>query len=133
MKKHSFTSAFVLNGLFLFLLLGTFYCTAIMGLSNQKISCPFDAGHDVQCVETPLRHIQEWQNVFTVLPSNQLFILLSLASLVLAVFGTKKNIFDKFASATLLKLKYLYSLPCQDHLKEAFSSGILNSKIYCKA
>ncbi len=99
-----------------------------MTMSN----CPF-GGHSMAiCKQNPMEHIQEWQSMFTTLPVKDV---LTLLSMLLALFALLKlrQVFSvpKIPQAdSYINLFYLHRPPIFNSLQEAFSSGILNPKIF---
>ncbi len=103
-----------------------------MDANMSIINCPF-GGHSMSiCKMNPMEHIQEWQSMFTTLPVKDT---LALLSLLLALFALLKfrQVFSvpKIPQAdSYINLFYLHRHPIFNPLKEAFSSGILNPKIF---
>lgn len=105
-----------------------------MGMDTMAptANCPF-GGHSMSiCKMNPMEHIQEWQKMFTTLPVKDTLVLLSL---LLALFALLKlrHIFSvpKIPQAdSCINLFYLHRPPIFNPFKEAFSSGILNPKIF---
>lgn len=130
-KPHKKLFQGILSFISLILLISAFQ----FGLINQAISstadCPFEPGHSAMCTDTPLEHIQEWQSFFTVLPTKEIFSLILVVSLSFVLFKAAKV----FLQSYLLKTRHLFGYCClnlviQDPLKEAYSSGILNTKTF---
>lgn len=102
------------------------------GHSGQKlVNCPFMPGHSSICKMSPMEHIQAWQSMFTVLPAKEAILLLTLlALLVLLGFRTTLYATDQFDPDSYKNLFYKNKIPIPNSLKEAFSSGILNPKLF---
>ena len=96
--------------------------------------CLFDGGQEV-CAMDVSDHVSTWQGMFTGLPqnANQTILILFAIVLVLVAVFFRGAIFD-FSGHTLdrknLYVKQQEKVPFFDFLREAFSGGILNSKIY---
>lgn len=99
---------------------------------NGQINCPF-SGHSMSiCKMNPMEHIEEWQSMFASIPvKNTLSILFTLL-----LFIAIRNLvpWHKFS---LPEIKYLYTkylfrsnFHTYHPLKEAFSRGILNPKLF---
>lgn len=122
-------------GLATFLSLGIFSMSdSIMSTMDGNVNCPF-GGHSMAiCQMNPMEHIQEWQSMFTMLPTQNLLSLLFALFAFLAI--SKLRFWSKFSipEPPLLLSKNQYTLTNSfqifDPLKEAFSSGILNPKIF---
>lgn len=97
------------------------------------VHCPLMPGHSTLiCKMNPLEHIQEWQNIFISLPYNSLSLLTILA---LAFFVFKK--FKKDDPFSISKISrqtssflLLNNFKLYNPIKEAYSQGILNTKIF---
>ena len=106
-----------------------------MDMSNPMVNCPF-AGHSMSiCKMNPMEHIQEWQSTFTTLPAKDtLSSLISILLALLALFGLR--FFKKFSlhnqpwPEVYINPFYLRKHQIFDPLREAFSNGILNPKIF---
>jgi hypothetical protein len=104
-------------------------------INGNDVRCPF-SGHSMSiCITNPTEHIQEWQSMFTLLPA-QSDVLLALFALILLIAFTTLKYRSKFslhnAPLVLSRLRSILrdSFQIFDPLKEAFSSGILNPKLY---
>jgi hypothetical protein len=106
-----------------------------MGMSmdmNGQINCPF-SGHSMSiCKMNPMEHIEEWQSMFASLPVKDALSILF--TLILFIAVRKLIPWHKFS---LLEIKYLYTkylfrnnFHIHYPLKEAFSRGILNPKLF---
>lgn len=122
---------------FSFLWFGTFglmYHMDEMKRDSQMGGCLFDGQSEI-CTMNFSEHISSWQSAFTTLPpSNILLNLLALAifSVFVAVFWRNPlfEFFDRIASRFKLYIKQHPQINFFDSLREAFSQGILNPKIY---
>lgn len=103
-----------------------------MDMNSSTAICPF-SGHSMSmCKMNPMEHIQEWQSMFTTLPAKDI---LTLLSLLLALFALLKlrQVFSvsKIPKVdSYINLFYIRRPPISNFLQEAFSSGILNPKIF---
>ena len=106
-----------------------------MDMNSPMVNCPF-GGHSMSiCKMNPMEHIQEWQSMFTTLPAKDaLSSLLSILLALLALFGLrffkKFSLHDQPWPEVYISPFYLRKRQIFDPLKEAFSSGILNPKIF---
>ncbi len=105
-----------------------------MDMNGTMVNCPF-GGHSMSiCKMNPMEHIQEWQSMFTTLPTKDAlsFLYAFLALLVLLAIGTWKkfSIHDQLWPEVYINPFYLRRYQIFDPLQEAFSSGILNPKIF---
>ena len=106
-----------------------------MDTGGTTMRCPF-SGHSMSiCSMNPLEHIEEWQSMFTALPSKDILLLiLSIFLTILALLGLKY--FKEISLSNLLRLEtgadsfYLRTVPIPNSLQEAFSQGILNPKLF---
>lgn len=106
-----------------------------MGSMGQAARCPFSDHSMSICKMNPLEHIQEWQSMFTMVPSKDalsslLSVLLALLVLLGLKFLRKFSIHDKPRLETYTTPFYLRSNLIFNPLQEAFSNGILNPKIF---
>lgn len=116
------------------LLFGLLQIGTDMNMVDGKANCPF-SGHSMSiCKMNPMEHIQEWQSMFTTLPAKDALSFLSalLALLALLAIGAWKkfSIHDQPWPEIYINPFYLRKYEIFDPLKEAFSSGILNPKIF---
>ncbi|MEK7117138.1 MAG: hypothetical protein AAB837_03180 [Patescibacteria group bacterium] len=120
-----------------FLWFGTFGLLIHMNEMKQDghmSGCLFDGQSEI-CAMNFSEHISSWQSAFTTLPpSNMLLNLLALAvfSIFVAVFW-RNPLFEFFERAHLrwkFYIKRNSELNFFNPLREAFSQGILNPKIY---
>jgi hypothetical protein len=103
-----------------------------MGPDGTMSDCPFAPGGSSICTMTPLEHIGAIQSLFTTLPQrdNALSLFLLLISGIFAVV-----FFWQSASPPklLYKRRSIFErgyIPLHGFLQEAFSNGILNSKVF---
>ncbi len=104
----------------------------LMDRHGEMMNCPF-MSTTVLCQMTPLQHLSAWQNMFTQVSIKEIsnpFILILLSFLLATLFrnflyefnfSLKQNLYFK----TKTILVFIPNL-----LKEAFSNGILNPKVY---
>lgn len=129
-QKHKKLAQLLLGGLFFFLFLFAFPYGLMTDAGGKMLNCPFSPGHSSICKDTPLEHIQEWQSVFTVLPDKGVLVS-ALLLLGLLLLGGVRNILTPVSkNPNFLYKPRRLQLSIFDPLKEAFSSGILNPKIY---
>lgn len=105
-----------------------------MGSMGQAARCPF-SGHSISiCKMNPLEHIEEWQSMFTMIPTKDALSFLSvlLALLALLAIGAWKkfSIHDQPWPEIYIDPFYLRKYQIFNPLQEAFSNGILNPKIF---
>lgn len=105
-----------------------------MNEKGQMSACPF-SGQAAICTMTFAEHLNIWQAMFTATPQKTSFfnfLILTLAfALASIIFRERLRLF--LGSLTFrwrLHLKRNSFFQFFDHLKEAFSQGILNPKIY---
>lgn len=113
--------------------LGLIHFNMQMGMDGKMSmsDCPFMVGSSL-CTMTPLQHISIWRNMFTTLPSQdtilQFFLIFSTFVFCFIffrqVFSPPKNSFY------LSRNRYLRYIFPTNYLREAFSSGILNPKLF---
>lgn len=105
-----------------------------MTMGDGMVNCPF-GGHSMSiCKMNPMEHIQEWQSMFTMIPAKDALSFLSalLALLALLAIGAWKkfSIHNQPWPEIYINPFYLRRSQIFNPLKEAFSSGILNPKIF---
>lgn len=112
------------------LLFGLFQMDMSMNTMNGQANCPF-ASHSMSiCQMNPLEHISEWQSMFTVLPiKNILLILFALFTLIVVSKNTDWNKLLKLNFNLYQNNRVLYA-QVFNPLKEAYSKGILNPKLF---
>lgn len=129
---------FLIFSLLAFVTLSTFGLGHMSGMEANKDGnmegCIF-TGKTMLCEMGIVEHISLWQSMFTAMPQESLMLLALLILLVAVIFVTKNILVPPrlFSSEALTKQLYLKEhpdLPLFNPLKEAFSQGILNPKIY---
>ncbi len=126
----------------LFAITSGFVFVSLFGLSlgmsmqsNGKMSdCPFMNNTASICNMSPLEHIAAWQSFFSALPlKEKMSLIFSLVAFALALFLLPR-FFQKFLKYQnlfyLQRYRYLQKVFIRHPLQEAFSSGILNPKIF---
>lgn len=115
---------------------GLLYHMNDMEADGHVSGCLFDGPTEV-CAMNYSEHIATWQNMFTSLPQNiSLINLLVLTVLSIALLISWRNILKLFESITSrwrLYIKLYPQINFFNFLREAFSQGILNPKIYERA
>ncbi len=111
----------------------------MMGMEKQNdgtmSGCVFN-GKVEMCAMTFSEHLARWQAMFTTIAPQKaliLALLVLLAVVFVAVGVFKRNIFllsNYYATRWRLYIKQNPYLPLFNPLKEAFSQGILNPKIF---
>lgn len=101
----------------------------VQHIKGQLSNCPFATVHSSICEIGPVEHLQEWQNTLTSLPIKDiisiLFTLLLLGILIW-VGNFPQNEIKKLYSNRFSR----YNFHIFDPIKEAFSAGILNPKVF---
>jgi flagellar biosynthesis protein FlhB len=112
------------------LLFGLFQMDMSMNTMNGQANCPF-ASHSMSiCQMNPLEHISEWQSMFTMLPvQNLLSFLFALFALFVISKFTHWNKLLKLNFHLHQNNRVLYA-QVFNPLKEAYSKGILNPKLF---
>ena len=104
------------------------------GGSDPTQRCPLSGHPTVICQMNPIEHIQEWQSMFTMLPVQSAVLALLVLFAFFAVFKFKLWNRVSLPNPALLCLQRyrarVVNFQIFDPLKEAFSSGILNPKLY---
>lgn len=116
------------------LLFGLFQLGMSMDPSNPVVNCPFSSHSMSICKMNPLEHIQEWQSMFTTLPTKDVlsFFFIILTSVILS----RIKLWNKFSMPEPLLFfscvhsSFANSLKILQPLKLAYSKGILNSKVF---
>lgn len=127
-------STYILAASIFFVLVFGFslFVGASENVDGVAVNCPF-GGHSVSiCKANPLEHIQELQSMFVSLPGRDMlptliFSLLSLLALGLSLY---KAIIKSWLSYRPIGRSILSGIFIPNPLKDAFSNGILNPKIY---
>ena len=114
------------------LVFGLFQFGMSMDMSKPIVNCPFSSHSMSICKMNPLEHIQEWQNMFTTLPTKSalplLFMILASVALSVLRFGSRFSI-----SEPTLAFSYVPKVTTSrifSPLKAAYSQGILNPKVF---
>lgn len=104
---------------------------------GKMSGCLFDGKAEI-CPMTFSDHLSRWQGMFTAIPQKAdllvaLFLLILVFSTFL-LFNLRRRLllllFSRLSDRWRLYLKQNPHLSLFDHLREAFSQGILNPKIY---
>lgn len=114
------------------LVFGLFYF-GFADTSMSGVNCPLAPGQsEALCMSNPIGHIQEWQNMFMAGPSligiSMLFILIILfiiAYLFAEYFARSNNLIPQ-----KIYPSYSRATPIFNFIREAFSNGILNPKVF---
>lgn len=131
LAKYVFTISILT--LFLFGFFGGMNFGMDGGMDGTLFHCPFADGMLI-CNMSPFEHIAAWQNMFTSLPGAQqdrglLFFLLLVSCIVFAwtryLYAPPKNLLGRF-----LYIRHPEYVPQGGFLEQAFSSGILNPKLF---
>lgn len=118
---------------FIILLFNIFGFSLKAEMNYSTANCLFSGHPESICKMKPLGHIEEWHNMFTMIPtkdsSSILYTLIAL--LVLLISGLwKKSIHDQHWSKIHINSPDPQKYKIFDFLKEAFASGIINPKIF---
>lgn len=137
MFRRSSVTLKIMGGIFMLLLLGSFSLAYFhtQGMSAMDVpmpGCPFmNDGVPVLCTMSPLEHIEAWQDMFTAIPVAFAILL----CLTLLVFFTPY--LHSFKWSPPLRSRFRFTAPYttskpifQSYIQEAFSSGILNPKLF---
>lgn len=125
-------------GFFVFVTMSIFGLGHMSGMGANKDGnmegCIF-TGKTMLCKMSIVEHISLWQGMFTAMPQESLMFMALLVLSVAVVFIAKNilappRLSDSEALTKRFCLKEHPDLSFFDPLKEAFSQGILNSKIY---
>lgn len=106
---------------------------SVTGL-NEIVNCPLMRGHsEALCKLNPIEHIKEWQDMFTSLSARE-FILIFVISILLVIFKkltlrSQRGLFDSISFFSHNRHVLLRSIP-NSTLHEAYSNGVLNSKVF---
>lgn len=101
-------------------------------VDGSNARCVFGGHSTAICQTNPMEHIQEWQGIFTILPTQNTPILFTLFAFLVI---SKLKFWNRFLipEAPFVILGSLYSLvsfQTFDFLEELFSGGILNPKAF---
>lgn len=135
-KLSKFALIFALAAFFLIASFGLGHLGAPMAMGeNSAVSnCPYMPGVSI-CNMALFEHISSWQTIFAALPLNQnaFSVLLSLILTLLAAFFGLTWFYRAHSSLKLFPIWLSRSkkeyIP-ETFLKEAFSRGILNTKLF---
>ncbi len=106
-----------------------------MNSQGKMNGCPF-MGQTGICTMTFAQHLTRWQNMFASTPAKAMilsFVLLAIGLLILGSVFLKKHFIwalERMAALQKLYLVHHPHLSLFNSLREAFSQGILNPKIY---
>ena len=105
-----------------------------IGGSDPLQRCPLSGHQMVICQMNPTEHIQEWQSMFTMLPvESAVFAILALFAFFVVFTSKLWSGISLPDPATVYSQRFrarAFAFQIFDPLKEAFSSGILNPKLY---
>jgi len=143
MATKNLFNFFLILGISAFLAIGVFgmsYSSDMkMKDDGQMSGCIFDGRAEI-CLMTFAEHLSRWQGMFTAIPqkADLLVLLFALISAIgVLVFSILKQnqllLLKYFSDRWRLYLKQNPHIPFFDPLREAFSQGILNPKIYASA
>lgn len=140
--SKKFAISLVAVGLLSFATLSLFGLGHFGGMETNKDGnmdgCVF-TGKTMLCKMSVVEHISLWQSMFTAMPQESLMLVVLMALLITAVALITKNTFaPPHLSKNDIAIGRLYlkehpDLSFFNPLKEAFSQGILNPKIYSSA
>jgi len=111
-----------------------FFHMASMAKETVSVGmCPFSAQSSSVCAMTPVEHIQAWQSMFAALPLSEMVTLFSL--LLAGIFfarAFRSQAIDLFALSSRQGYRFAYATQyvAPRPLQEAFSTGILNPKLF---
>lgn len=105
--------------------------SGMLNINKSETNCPFSAHSEAMCQMNPMEHFQEWQNAFTVLPTkNIVSMFLFILTFILIGRFAFSNRFLVQKSSFLFLINIINSFRIFNPLKDAFSNGILNPKIF---
>lgn len=132
---------FIILGLIAFISLSIFGLAHLSGMKMRgdgtMSGCVLDGQAEI-CPMTLAEHLDTWQRMFTIIPQKAdfliaLFILISTVGALL-FFSLKRRLllllFSSLSDRWRLYIRQNPNTPLFNHLREAFSQGILNPKIY---
>ena len=107
--------------------------SGMLSINKSEINCPFSTHSEAMCQMNPMGHIQEWQSMFTMIPTQNILLLLFTLFILLVV--SKLKFWNRFSTQeppllVLVSQFSLVNLKILDPLKIAFSRGILNPKTF---
>lgn len=128
---------FVLFSFFFIVGFGLSYSPGMeMRADGTMGGCMFDGRAEI-CMMTITEHISNWQSMFSVILQKSFFfvqILVLISAFIVAVSALRRNLsfllLSYFSERWRFSIKNNPNLPLFDSLREAFSRGILNPKIY---
>ncbi len=137
MFKGSSVILKAMSGFLLLLVVSSFgfayFHTQSMSATDVPVSgCPFmNEGTAVLCTMSPLEHIEEWQHMFLAIPvAFALFLCVAVLTFALPfLYSTNRLLLRRFQfnfSPPYTNGKPLF----QSYIQAAFSSGILNPKLF---
>lgn len=93
---------------------------------NRTVECPIAPSYDYICEGGVLEHVQEWKNILAIIGAVTILLVMfffgfSLYSLLITL---------KLRNNFLLSFSNHFHIPISSTIKELFSGGILNPKIY---
>lgn len=136
--SKKFAAPLIILGLTAFVSLGIFGLGHFAGMpmseDGEMEGCIF-TGKIMLCKMNVIEHINLWLSMFTAAPQESAAILALLVLLTVVIFVTKNilvplRLSKRYALAHKMYLAGHPNLPLFNHLKKAFSQGILNPKIY---
>jgi hypothetical protein len=125
-----------LGGFFLLLLVSSFSLAYFhtKGMSAMDVpmpGCPFmNDGVAVLCTMSPLEHIEAWQDMFLAIPVTFALLLCLTLLFVVAFIHSPKWSPPRLRALEFTPLYTTQKLSFQSYIQEAFSSGILNPKLF---
>ncbi len=135
-----FAHFFLISGIISFVMLGVLD----MGIQMQTRTdgtmspCLLNGKAEV-CTMTFAQHLTQWQNMFTSTPAKAMTLFFTLLAIGLLILGSaflKKHFIwalERMAALQKLYVVHHSHLSLFNPLREAFSQGILNPKIYVSA
>jgi hypothetical protein len=113
------------------LLFGLSQISMDMNTVDGSMNCPFSNHSMSICQMNPLEHIEKWQSMFTMLPvQNLISFLLALFTLFVISKFTDWNKFLRSKSSQLYQNNKALYVQVFNPLKDAYSRGILNPKLF---
>lgn len=127
----------LLGGFSLLLLLTSFgfayfHTQSMSAMDVPMPGCPFmNDGVPVLCTMSPLEHIEAWQDMFTAIPVTFAILLCITLLVFFAPYLHSFKWSPPLRSRFRFTAPYTTSKPIfQSYIQEAFSSGILNPKLF---
>lgn len=136
-KISKFITLFVLLSLFFIVGFGLSHSLGMEMRDNGTMGgCMFD-GQAAICPMTFAEHLSKWQDMFTVIPQKSIILiqlLVLISTFAIVAFALRQHLllslFSYFSERWKFYIKNNPNLALFDRLREAFSQGILNPKIY---